>query len=234
MPCIWIIKAGGGHARWRTGNAIATGMCRTSDKILADQAVKPELIFLHFFKDRWTWQGLSVKHEHVSLAVLFINRHWMHQKTSLATFLITNNFSLRQVQSKSSLALRVCLTQVSKSHLMKMACVLFANCACEFAMEGTVPCRWRCRGTGIRLLRCSLFQTCCFVNEAPEVDWQVLSLKALESTYLRSCSLHFQSSSLLFGLTAFSFAQGLGIRVSSYDLVTKGMKSVNHKHKPCC
>lgn len=94
------------------------------------------------------------------------------RKNSLAAFLIMNNFSLRKVHSKSSLALRVCLTKVSKSCVINLTCVSLANCTCEFA-----------RGTGIRLLWCSSFQTCCSVNEAPGVDWQPLSLKALESTY---------------------------------------------------
>lgn len=54
MPCTGVIKEGGQHESCRTGDAIATGMCRTSvaDKILANQAVKPDLIFQHFFKDR--------------------------------------------------------------------------------------------------------------------------------------------------------------------------------------
>lgn len=44
-------------------------------------------------------------------------------------------------------------------------------------------CCRRCRGTGIRLLWCSSFKTCCSVNEASEVDWQPHSLKALDFTY---------------------------------------------------
>lgn len=114
MPCTEVIKEGGQHESRRTGDAIATGMCRTSvaDKILANQAVKPDLIFQHFFKDRHIWWDLNVKHKHVSPAVLFIGRHCMQHKNSLAAFLIANNFSLRKVQCKSNLALRVCLTQV--------------------------------------------------------------------------------------------------------------------------
>lgn len=61
------------------------------------------------------------------------------RKNSLATFLIMNNFPLRKVQSKSSLALRVYLTQVSKSCVINLTCVSLENCTCEFAMEGIVP-----------------------------------------------------------------------------------------------
>lgn len=88
-----------------------------------------------------------------------------------------NNFTLRKVEFKSSLAFRSTRAVLLTWHALLLQ-IAFVN-----LLWGISPCHRRYKGTGIRQLWCSSFQMCSSLSEAPEVDWGPPSLKVFESTY---------------------------------------------------